>query len=220
MKKILVIAPHPDDEVLGCGGTISKYAEGGNEVYLCIVTRAYPPDWSEEFIKNRSKEIEKANRILGIKKTYFLDYQTLKLDMVPQKDLSEKILKVIEETNPDFIFVPHRGDIRKDHQSVFDASLVAARPIGVKIKEILSYETLSESEWGNPAEPFVPNFYIDVSKTFGKKTEAMKAYSESELKEYPHPRSLEVLEALAKKRGSEAGLKLAEAFMLIRKIID
>ncbi|RLA93713.1 MAG: PIG-L family deacetylase, partial [Deltaproteobacteria bacterium] len=93
--KILIIAPHPDDEVLGCGGTIAKHTKEGDEVYLCIVTKGYTPDWSEEFIKNRPKEIEKANKILGIKKTYFLDYPTVKLDTIPQKELNEAISKVV-----------------------------------------------------------------------------------------------------------------------------
>lgn len=217
MEKILVITPHPDDEVLGCGGTIAKYSQEGDEVYLCIVTRAYTPDWSEEFIKNRQKEVERAKEILGVRKIYFLDYPSLKIDTIPQKELSEAIFKIIKEVNPETLFVPHRGDVRKDHSLTFEASLIASRPINSPIIRIISYETLSESEWGNPAEPFVPNLYVDISKTFKRKIEAMKAY-QSELKEFPHPRSLETIEALAKKRGSEAGLLMAEAFKLIREI--
>ncbi len=217
--KILVIAPHPDDEVLGCGGTITKHTKEGGEVYLCIVTKAYTPEWSEEFIKNRLKEIEKANKILGIKKTYFLDYPTVKLDTIPQKELNEAISKVVNEVNPDVVYIPHKGDLNKDHRLVFESTLVATRPINRKVKRILSYETLSETEWGQPIEPFIPNVYIDISETFEAKVEAMKAY-ENELKQYPHPRSLEIIEALAKKRGSEIGVNFAEAFILIREIIE
>lgn len=216
--KILIIAPHPDDEVLGCGGTIAKHTKEGDEVYLCIVTKGYTPDWSEEFIKNRPKEIEKANKILGIKKTYFLDYPTVKLDTIPQKELNEAISKVVNEVKPDILYIPHKGDLNKDHRLVFESSLVATRPANHKVKKILSYETLSESEWGQPIEVFISNVYVDISETFGKKIEAMKAYG-SELKQYPHPRSLEIIEALAKKRGSEVGVKFAEAFMLIREIV-
>ena len=215
---MLVIAPHPDDEVLGCGGTIVKHAKNGNEVYLCVVTKGYTPDWSEEFLKNRPKEIEKANKILGIKKTHFLDYPTVKLDTIPQKELNEAISKVVNEVKPDILCIPHKGDVNKDHRLVFEASLVATRPANHKVKKILSYETLSETDWGQPIEPFVPNVYVDISETLGKKIEAMKAYG-SELKQYPHPRSLEIIEALAKKRGSEVGVKFAEAFMLIREIV-
>jgi LmbE family N-acetylglucosaminyl deacetylase len=217
--KILIIAPHPDDEVLGCGGTIAKHTKQGDEVYLCIVTKAYVPDWSEEFLKNRPKEIEKANKILGIEKTYFLDYPTVKLDTIPQKELNEAISKVVNEVKPDIVYIPHKGDLNKDHRLVFESSLVATRPINHKVKRILSYETLSETEWGQTIEPFIPSVYVDISETFEKKIEAMKAY-ESELKQYPHPRSSEIVEALAKKRGSEVGVKFAEAFILIREIIE
>jgi len=216
--RVLIIAPHPDDEVLGCGGTIVKHAKNGDEVYLCIVTKGYIPDWSEEFLENRPKEIEKANKILGIKKTYFLDYPTVKLDTIPQKELNESISKVVNEIKPDILYIPHKGDLNKDHRLVFESSLVATRPVDHKVKRILSYETLSETDWGQPIEPFIPNVYIDVSETFVIKIEAMKAYG-SELKRYPHPRSLDVIEALAKKRGSEIGVKFAEAFVLIRELV-
>ena len=216
--KILIIAPHPDDEVLGCGGTVAKHSGRGDEVYLCIVTKAYTPDWSEEFLKNRTKEIEKSNKILGIKKTYFLNYPTVKLDTFPQKELNEVISKVVDEIKPDVAYIPHKGDLNKDHRLIFESSLVATRPVNHKVKRILSYEILSETEWGQSIEPFIPNVYVDVSEIFEKKIEAMKAY-ESELKQCPHPRSLEIIEALAKKRGSEVGVKFAEAFILIREMV-
>ena len=216
--KILIIAPHPDDEVLGCGGTVAKHSKQGDEVYLCIVTKAYLPDWSEEFIKNRPKEIEKANKILGIKKTYFLDYPTVKLDTIPQKELNNSISKVVAEVKPEIVYIPHKGDVNKDHRLIFEASLVATRPQDHKIKKILSYECLSETEWGQPIEPFTPTVYVDISDTIKTKIGAMKAY-ESEIKQYPHPRSLEMINILAKMRGGVVGLNAAEAFILIREVI-
>lgn len=216
--KILVIAPHPDDEVLGCGGTIAKYTNRGDEVCICIVTKGYTPDWSEELIENRPKNVEKANKCLGIKKTYFLDYPAVKLDTIPQKELNDVISKVMNDVGPDIVYMPHKGDLNKDHRLVFESSLVAMRPTNHKIKRILSYETLSETEWGRSIEPFIPDVYVDISETFKQKIEAMKAY-ESELMDYPHPRSLEIIETLAKLRGSEVGVKLAETFMLIREIV-
>lgn len=218
MTKILVIAPHPDDEVLGCGGTIAKHTKQGGEVYLCVVTKAYTPEWSEEFIKNRPKEVKKANKILGIKKTYFLDFPTVKLDTVPQKELNGTISKVMKKVEPDILYIPHKGDLNKDHRLVFESSLVAARPINHKIKRVLSYEVLSETEWGQPIDIFKPNVYVDIYEEFEKKIEAMTVY-ENQIMKYPHPRSLEIINALAKKRGSEAGVKFAEAFMLLREII-
>lgn len=215
--RILVIAAHPDDEAIGCGGTIAKHTKMGNEVHLCIVTKGYTPDWSEEYLKNRQKEIRKASEVLGIKRTYRLGFPTVKLDTVSQKELNDSILKVVNEVKPEVVYIPHRGDLNKDHRLVFDASLVATRPINNPIKRILSYETLSVTEWGQAIEPFVPNVYIDISETIGTKIEAIKAYV-GELKQYPHPRSLEIIEALAKKRGSEVGVKLAEAFVLIREL--
>ncbi|MFH1956630.1 MAG: PIG-L deacetylase family protein [Patescibacteria group bacterium] len=212
MKRILVIAPHPDDEVLGCGGVIAKYSKQ-NRIYLCIVTKAYTPDWSEEFIENRRKEIKKSNRILGIKLTFFLDFPTVKLDTIPQKELNDGFAEVIKETKPDILYIPHKGDLNKDHRLVFESCLVASRPINHRIQKILSYETLSRT-----IDPFVPNVYEDISETLKDKISAMKAYS-SELRKHPHPRSLEMIEILAKKRGSEAGLRLAEAFMLVREVV-
>jgi len=218
--KILVIAPHPDDEVLGCGGTIAKYAKKGENVYLCIVTKAYAPEWSEEFLKNRPKEIKKANKILGIKKTYFLDFPTVKLDTIPQNELNEAILRVLNKIKPEIVYLPHMGDINKDHRLVFQAAMVALRPKPRSIaRRVLSYETLSETEWSvtPPEETFLPNVYTDISDTLKTKLKAMSAYK-SELKNYPHPRSLKGIKTLAAKRGTEVGLKAAEAFMLVREI--
>ena len=141
------------------------------------------------------------------------------MDTIPQKELNEAISKVVNEVNPDILYIPHKGDLNKDHRLVFESCLVATRPANHKIERILSYETLSETEWGQSIEPFTPNVYIDISDTIKTKIEAMKAYK-SELKWYPHPRSLEIIEALAKKRGSEVGVKFAEAFMLIREIVE
>lgn len=214
--KILVIAPHPDDEVLGCGGTIAKHVKNGDDVCLCIITKAYLPDWPEEFIANRPKEIEAASSILGIKETILLDFPTVKLDTIPQKELIDRISSVVMKIKPDILYVPHKGDLHKDHRLVFEASLVAARP-GGSIKKILSYETLSETDFGQVLEPFVPTVYEDIAETFEIKIEAMNAYA-SEIKQTPHPRSIDLIEILAKKRGSESGLRFAESFVLIREV--
>jgi len=218
--RVLVIAPHPDDEVLGCGGTIVKHALGEDEVYLCIITRAYPPEWSEDEIKERKKEVLKVNEILGIKKTYFLDFPTVKLDTIPQKEMNDSIAQVVNEVQPTVVYIPHRGDVNKDHRLVFNATMVTIRPRpGSVIKKVLSYETLSETEWAAPCvgNVFIPNVYVDISETLEIKLKAMSAYK-TELKEYPHPRSLEAISALAKMRGATIGVKAAEAFMLVREL--
>lgn len=218
MSKILVIAPHPDDEVLGCGGTIAKYSHAGDEVYLCVVTKAYTPEWTQEFIDNRPDEVRRANKILGINKTFFLDFPTAKIDTVPQAELNKAIQKVAEKVAPDIVYIPHQGDLMKDHRLIFESCLVATRPIKLPVKRILACEISSETEWGQHIKPFFPNVYVDITETIGAKIEAMRVYS-SEIKQYPHPRSLESIENLAKKRGAEANMKFAEAFMLIREII-
>ena len=218
--KVLVIAPHPDDEVLGCGGTIVKHASGGDKVYLCIVTKAYPPDWAEDEIRGRRKEVLKVNEILGIKKTYFLDLPTVKLDTIPQKELNEAIAQLVNEVQPEVIYIPHKGDVNKDHRIVFDTTMIAIRPRPNSVlQKVLAYETLSETEWGFPSAEsvFIPNVYVDISETLELKLRAMSQYK-SELREFPHPRSLEAISALAQLRGSTVGVKAAEAFMLVREI--
>lgn len=214
MKKILVIAPHPDDEVLGCGGTIKKNTKMGDEVYLCVVTSAYEPEWSNFFLKNRKKEIAQSNAILGIKKTYLLNMPTVRLDSISQKQLNDEISKIILEVSPEIVYIPFGGDLNKDHRLVNEASLVAVRPIqNNSIKTVLMYEVLSETEWG--IKTFAPNYYEDISSTFKVKIKSMTSYK-SELRKFPHPRSLEGITMLAKKRGSEIGVNYAESFEVIR----
>lgn len=215
---ILVIAPHPDDEVLGCGATIAKHVEQGDDVVVAFVTKGYEPDWSREYLDDRISEIKKSNKVLGIKKSYSLGFPAVKLDTIPQKTLNDSLSKVVSKVNPEIIYIPHRGDVNMDHKLVHDACLVATRPFAREsIKKVLAYETVSETEWGSINSPFVPNVYEDVSSFLNKKLKALQAYK-SEVKEFPHPRSNEVLSALTVKRGSEVGVKAAEAFMLIREI--
>lgn len=221
--KILVIAPHPDDEVLGCGGTIKKYASERNEVFLCIVTKAYTPEWSDDFIDNRKKEIKCSVKNLGIKETIFLDFPTVKLDTIPQKELNDSISKCVQKIKPEIVFIPFYGDINKDHKLVSEAAMVAVRPkAGSSIKKVYYYEVLSETEWTKPAQKiedvFIPNFYEDIVDSLEDKLKAMECYR-SELKDYPHPRSLEGIKVLAQKRGTECGAKAAEAFMLLREVV-
>ncbi len=215
--RVLIISPHPDDEVLGCGGTIAKYVERGDTIYLCIITTVYTPDWSEEYIQNKKIEIQTSTEILGIAKTFSLGLPAVKLDILPQKQINDLLQKIVNETQPEIVFIPWKGDLNRDHRIVFESSLVATRPINTTLKKILAYETLSETEWGQSIEAFHPNVYEDISQHFSKKLDAMRSYK-SELREHPHPRSLENIEILAKKRGSEVTIKYAEAFMLIREI--
>jgi len=217
--KVLVIAPHPDDEVLGCGGTIARLSRRGDEVHRLIVTDVYEPDWSKAYRSQKAKEIRAAGKILGIRETVSLGFPTVRLDTVPQKDLNDAFTRVVQEVMPDLALIPHRGDLNRDHRVVFESALVALRPGSGHIRRILSYEVPSETEWGSAIVPFVPDVYSDITATIGDKLRAMETYR-TEAKEPPHPRSAEALRALARRRGSEILVPCAEAFSLVREIMD
>lgn len=216
----LVLAPHPDDEILGCGGTIAKLSNSGNLVHIVIVTRGTPRLWSSETIECSRQECQHAASKLGVKSTRFLDFEAPELDRYPQAQIAEALKSIIDDIRPNTLYIPHRGDIHYDHSAVAQAALVAARPVGnCPVKQILAYETLSETEWGFPsaADAFIPNYFVDISLTLTAKKEAMLCYT-TQLQKAPHPRSIEAIEALAKLRGSTIGSSAAEAFMVLRWI--
>lgn len=220
MKNILVIAPHPDDEVLGCGATIARFAKEGNKVYVLVVTRGAAKFYSDDKIVNVRNEALLAHKILGVTRTFFLDFPAPELDTVPLSDISREIAKVLLENKINTLYLPHRGDIHNDHRVVFNAGLVAARPVGAyTVTEIYAYETLSETEWAAPFadDAFIPTCFVNVEDTLNTKMEAMKCFK-SQLREFPNPRSLETIQSLAKFRGATIGFKAAEAFMIIRQI--
>jgi LmbE family N-acetylglucosaminyl deacetylase len=222
MNIALVIAPHPDDEILGCGGTIKKLISRGFEVKILIVTRGKKGIYSDKKIKNVRQEALKAHGLLGVAVTRFLEFPAPDLDLVSVSELSLAISEVISELKPDTIFVPHRGDIHHDHKAVFNAALVASRPVkNCVVKRIYSYETLSETEWAAPFgdDAFIPDYFVNISDSFSDKLEAFKCYK-SQLRDFPNPRSLRSIEALANLRGSTVGFTHAEAFMTIRVIED
>jgi len=219
-NNILVIAPHPDDEVLGCGGIIKRFSLKGDRIFVLIVTRGKPEIYSEERINNVREEALKAHEILGVTETRFLNFPAPDLDLIPIAEISVAISKVIIEFKIDTLYIPHHGDIHHDHKAVFNASLVASRPVNNNgVKRIYSYETLSETEWAAPFcnDTFIPTHFINITETFAFKLEAMKCY-ESQLREFPNPRSLKSVEALSAFRGSTVGFSHAEAFMTIRII--
>ena len=184
--KILIIAPHPDDEVLGCGGTIAKYASRGDLISVCYVTKAYSPDWSSEYLQRKEVEIKQSNAIIGISDRYDLNYPTVMLDTISQKEINSSLSEIIMKVHPDCAFIPHRGDLNRDHRIVHDAALVSLRPISHKCTQILSYETLSETEWGPYDSSFEPRYYVNISDTVEFKIKAMEAFmTESERKPAP-----------------------------------
>jgi len=214
---VLIIAPHPDDEVLGCGGTIAKYVARGDTVSVCYITKAYTPDWTEQYLKLKEEEIKRSNKILGIKKRFNLNYPTVKLDTIPQKEINEALISIIEEVRPNCALIPNRYDLNIDHRIVHDAALIGLRPIYHRCSCILSYETLSETEWGISPFTVQSHYYVNITATIDKKIKAMEAFK-TELKKSPHPRSIEGIRNLAFKRGSEILVTAAEAFLPIRII--
>ena len=221
MKNILIVAPHADDEVLGCGGIIKRKSQRGDNVIVLIVTRGTPKMYSEEKVINVRNEAKESHKILGVKETFFLDFHAPELDITSSAEIARGISKIVEENNIDEMYIPHRGDIHSDHTVVANACYVAARPVnGCTVKSIYAYETLSETEWAPPFgdDAFIPNHFVDITDYFNFKLKAMECFK-SQIKDFPNPRSLECIESLSKFRGATIGVNRAEAFMVIRTII-
>ena len=218
--KVLIISPHPDDEIIGVGGTIAKRCKMGDEVYICIVTKGVEPLFSAELVNRTRAEAREAHKFLGVKETVFLDFPSVMLETVPRYEINGKICDVIQKIKPDEVYIPHRGDMQLDHQMVADAAMVGVRPkYAHKVKRVYAYETLSETGWNIPnvQNDFIPTVYEDISECFDEKMKAM-AFFETQLSDFPDARSLEAIEALAKFRGATVHVCAAEAFSLIREI--
>lgn len=226
MERILVVAAHPDDEILGCGGTIKKLINEGNIAYSLILSDGVTSRFvevneeTEKQITERHKESLMASKKIGYHKTFFSSFPDNKFDSVPLLEITKTIEKYLEIIEPTIIFTHHNGDLNIDHRKVFEAVITASRPVKkCTVKEIYCFETLSSTEWNfSKHNDFTPNYFVNVEKTFKDKIEAIKCYT-SELREYPHPRSVKALEVAAKKWGTVVGYNFVEAFELVRKIV-
>ncbi|WP_206078940.1 PIG-L deacetylase family protein [Allomesorhizobium camelthorni] len=217
----LVIAPHPDDEVLGCGGTIARVAGEGGEVHVAVVTRGQPPAFDEELIARVRSEASAAHRHLAVRESHWLDLPAAQLFETPHSKLNHALGNLVRELRPDTLLIPFVGDVHMDHQLIFMSSLVAARPHqSTYPRRILAYETVSETNWNAPhvTASFVPNVFIDIEKTLQRKLEAAAMFG-SQMRSFPHERSLETLRALAIVRGTAVHRAAAEAFVLIRDVM-
>ena len=223
MRNVIVIAPHPDDETLGCGGTILRHINKGDCVTWVIVTCATEEiGYSKEKIKIREKEIDKVAKMYGFKNTYKLNFTTTDLENIDKREIIKKVSKCIDETNAEIMYVPNWSDVHSDHKIVSEVAISCSKWFRhPTIKEVYFYETLSETEFGinNSVNRFNPNVYININEYIDKKIEIMNVY-ESEMGEFPFPRSNEAIKALAMVRGATVGVEYAEAFMLLKKIID
>ena len=225
MKTILVIAAHPDDEVLGCGGTIARLTSEGSNVYTLILgegvtSRDRKRDLAkrENEIAELKKQAENANRILGVKKVYTFDFPDNRFDSVPLLDIIKTIEETKDDLKPDIVFTHHIGDLNIDHQITFKAVMTAFRPtIDESVKEIYSFEIPSSTEWNEPSSLtyFMPDYFVDVNKSLEIKINALKEYK-TELRDFPHPRSLKAVELNAKQWGVKMGFEAAEAYKTIR----
>jgi len=222
-KKILIISPHADDEILGCGGTISKYTKMGIDISVLILTNANkgaPEIFSKNDIQAIRKESKSANKFIGTKKLFFENLPGLTLNQYPIYKISELINKYISNIKPEIVFIPSPNDLHLDHKIIFNASKVSLRfNKKSSIKKILSYEVLSETEWNENENSFSPNYFVKLNESdVNNKVKSFLKYK-SQVKKYPHPRSKEAIINLAKVRGSQVFMKYAEAFK-VEKILD
>ena len=221
INKVLIVAAHSDDEVLGCAGTIAKHVESGDKVHLIFMTNGVGSRKasSSESIENRKKAAQKVIDILGVSSMQNFNFPDNKMDTVPLLDLVRVVEGVINKIQPSIIYTHHIGDLNIDHQITHNAVMTACRPEpDFCVKEMYAFEVLSSTEWQTPGYlPFIPNVYSDISGQIETKKKALKAYS-NEMRKPPHSRSAKNSICQAKYRGSNVGLHYAEAFILLRKI--
>ncbi len=224
---VLVIAAHPDDEILGCGGTMARHAHDGNNVHVMILaegatSRAQQRDreqWREK-LATLSSAADKANKIVGASSLEMYDFPDNRMDSCDLLDVVKVVEQGIEKYQPEIIYTHHRGDVNVDHQIIQQAVTTAVRPMpGSIVKTVLFFEVASSTEWQMPgaAPVFQPNWYVDISETLNQKLAALEAYN-TEMRSWPHARSIKALEHLAHWRGANIGCDAAEAFILGKHI--
>lgn len=223
MNKIMVIAPHPDDETLGCGGTLLRHISDGDMVYWLICTKiTQSQGFTKERIEERNKEIEAVSNMFGFTGYRQLNFKTTELDQVPRNELVGAIAEYIKDIEPHTIYLPYRNDVHSDHAYVFDSSVACTKSFRYPyIKKVCVYETLSETEFGLRTDDggFKPNMWVELSGgLLDKKIEIMNIYN-SEIGEFPFPRSEKNIRALSNLRACTVNLTEAEAFMSLKTIL-
>ena len=220
--KLLIISPHPDDETLGAGGTLARFADRGGEITVLTVAAHMPPLYPKDVHETAMADARNAHHLIGVKESLFLNYPAVFLRDIPVHEFNSSIHEVVTRVEPDVVLTPY-FDRHIDHRLVFEAAMVVCRPVGVgkKIKVVAAFETVSETHWNAPhIEPdFTPNWFVDITDYIDKKLEIMNCYP-SQIHPFPEPRSLEALRALALFRGSQAGVGYAESFHIIRMTTD
>ena len=218
MNKILIVSVHPDDETLGCGGTLLKHKADGDEIHWLICTTL---DKEHPYYTKREGEIKKVSTLYDFDSLHNMRLKTMELDTYSISELVTSISKIINDIKPNIIYLPFKSDVHSDHRKIFEAAYSCTKSFRYPfIKKIYMMETLSETEFAPSTkdDSFIPNVFVDISKYFDKKIEIMQTY-ESELQEHPFPRSIENIRALATFRGSTARCYYAESFMLLKEIL-
>lgn len=225
MRRVLVVVAHPDDEVLGMGGTIAKLTTGGIEVSVLIVTDGSSSQYRDsdnlqEIIEAKQKETKNCNEILGVKRVLYGGLPDMKLDNTPHIEINRVLEVIVDKIQPDTVFTHFWGDVNTDHQMVYRSTLVAVRPVfGQVVKELYCFRVPSSTEWTpNKADTmFMPNTFVDIERFAERKYAAFSKYS-TELRDYPHPRSVQYLREDDMAAGHRVGLMAAEEFVLLRRI--
>ena len=187
--RVLIISAHPDDEVIGAGGTIARHVDEGDEVYWCVVTEAYSPPWPQEMLVKAQQQIDQVQSFLGIHEVFRLGFPTVKLNTIPYIELSAALQRVVDEARPEVVYTTPYSDINQDHRVVHDCTLVATRPLpGSSVRRVLCYEISPTTRFGVPSGTvgFSPNVFVDITEYLDKKLTAM-AYYKTELRDLPHP---------------------------------
>jgi LmbE family N-acetylglucosaminyl deacetylase len=221
IRRIVVIAPHPDDESLGCGGTLLRHAANGDEIFWIIVTgmdskNGYPV----ETIQQRAVELSRASAAYGFSETVHLNLPTTRLDTIPRAIVVNSLTIALRRIQPHVVYLPHPYDVHSDHGVVFQAAATCLKWFRLAtVEEILAYETLSETEFGLDVSvrPFSPNVFVDISPWLERKLEIMRIFA-SEMGNFPFPRSEHAIRAQASGRGASMGCEAAEAFALLRSL--
>ena len=221
METVLIVAAHPDDEVLGCGGTIARHVHQGDDTHVIFMTDGVGSrsPASKLAKKSRADSAKAALKILGVDQVYFFDFPDNGMDSIPLLNIVKRLEKLASKINPSVVYTHHYGDLNVDHRITNQSVLTCFRPEpGNPVKKIFGFEIVSSTEWNDPhLGPFLPTHFVDIVGFQDIKMEALRAYEE-EMRNYPHSRSHEHLLALTKHRGAGIGLNYAEAFTVIRSI--
>lgn len=221
-KTVLAVVAHPDDEVLGCGGALARHVADGDDVYVVYLTNGVGARSSEVAdLTDRKIATEKANKIIGITESYYLEFPDNQMDSIPLLEVVKAVEALVDNVVPDIIYTHYFGDLNIDHRITYQAVITACRPMPkTSVREIYAFEIVSSTDWGVGLFPtFSPNYYVSIEDVLQKKIDALNAY-EIEMRAPPHSRSIDHIKSLAIHRGHSVGLAYAEAYVLIRFIND